>query len=616
MSKGLSLSPRFVLTLTAALVALAGVSLAVPRDYAGPELYPDVQRSAPLIEESPSGVTSVSAEGDTIYAVCNLRTFQFTSAGGTDCWGWEAPDGTEYAIMGVYEGIAYVDVTSMQIIDTVSGPVNNCGGVRWRDMATYQNYCYAVSECDGLNQGVMIMDMSYLPDSVHLVGTHVTGDFTSHNLVIDTAEGYLYAVNRFSNGMRIISLANPEVPVEIGTVAVPDIHDMFARNDTAWIAEGSNGTWSVWNLANKNSPQLIQRVSVPASGYVHNIWPNGAGTHLITTEETSFKTIKYWDVTDYNNVQLVSTYLAPSNLAHNAHMKGDTAYISHYESGVAVVDFSDPLNPVELAVYDTYGGGENPGFSGCWGAYPFTSSGKIYASNGDGRLFVLNEQIVNTMDTAYGDSSLVEPGQQVRVDVSFDNQIPLTGLNLPFTWAGTFGMSLDSASTYGLRTDYFEQQSYTAFDGANSRAGYGILAGNAAPLPPGNGPVISLYFSVPPGAVGPENLVEFTPFASLVPEVIMSCVQFEINTAPAVITLDETSCCQGLTGNVDQDASNQVNLTDLTLLVNSLFVTFDTLPCPEAANVSGDLAGDVNLTDVTALTNSLFVTFESTAACQ
>lgn len=76
-----------------------------------------------------------------------------------------------------------------------------------------------------------------------------------------------------------------------------------------------------------------------------------------------------------------------------------------------------------------------------------------------------------------------------------------------------------------------------------------------------------------------------------------------------------SSCCVGLTGNVDNDAGDQVNLTDLTLLVNHLFVTFDPLPCPEEANTSGDVAGDISLTDVTILVNSLFVTFEPTAAC-
>lgn len=75
-------------------------------------------------------------------------------------------------------------------------------------------------------------------------------------------------------------------------------------------------------------------------------------------------------------------------------------------------------------------------------------------------------------------------------------------------------------------------------------------------------------------------------------------------------------CCVGQTGNVDGDPGDMVNLTDLTVLVNHLFVTFQPLPCDAEANTSGDIDGQVSLTDVTVLVNHLFVTFEATAACQ
>lgn len=79
---------------------------------------------------------------------------------------------------------------------------------------------------------------------------------------------------------------------------------------------------------------------------------------------------------------------------------------------------------------------------------------------------------------------------------------------------------------------------------------------------------------------------------------------------------EAVSCCVGLTGNVNGDALDQVNLTDITILVNHLFVTFAPLACPEEANTSGDPGGLVNLTDLTALINSLFVTFDPLPACQ
>ena len=99
---------------------------------------------------------------------------------------------------------------------------------------------------------------------------------------------------------------------------------------------------------------MLVRVGIPAAGYVHNIWPSEDRRYCVTTEETANKTIKVWDISDYGNIQLVNEYLAPSRLAHNAHWFGNFHVNSHYESGIQLVDVSDPTNPVEMDRVDTY----------------------------------------------------------------------------------------------------------------------------------------------------------------------------------------------------------------------------------------------------------------------
>ncbi|MEE8576763.1 MAG: C25 family cysteine peptidase, partial [candidate division Zixibacteria bacterium] len=47
-------------------------------------------------------------------------------------------------------------------------------------------------------------------------------------------------------------------------------------------------------------------------------------------------------------------------------------------------------------------------------------------------------------------------------------------------------------------------------------------------------------------------------------------------------------CCSGTTGNVNCDPLHVVDISDMTLLVNHLFVTFEELCCPAEANTSGD----------------------------
>ncbi|MEE8576316.1 MAG: M14 family zinc carboxypeptidase, partial [candidate division Zixibacteria bacterium] len=75
------------------------------------------------------------------------------------------------------------------------------------------------------------------------------------------------------------------------------------------------------------------------------------------------------------------------------------------------------------------------------------------------------------------------------------------------------------------------------------------------------------------------------------------------------------ACCLGSSGNVNYDAGDAVDISDLTGLVNHLFVTFDPLDCPSEANINGDAGCNIDISDLTGLVNHLFVTFEPTAVC-
>ena len=77
----------------------------------------------------------------------------------------------------------------------------------------------------------------------------------------------------------------------------------------------------------------------------------------------------------------------------------------------------------------------------------------------------------------------------------------------------------------------------------------------------------------------------------------------------------DSSCCVGLTGNVDNDPADQVDLGDLTKLIDYLFISFTGPDCIEEANIDGDPAGLVDLGDLTALIDYLFITFTPPAAC-
>lgn len=359
----------------------------------------------------------------------SMAVFQF-EFGGASCWGWEAPNGRHYAIMGGRRSIGFIDVQTMTVIDTV--PTHNC---QWRELKTYRNYCYVVSECLGDKQGMMIIDMKYLPDSVHYVGSYSTpSNIRSHCISIDTARGYCYLVRQNYSGFRILSLANPEAPVDVGGVSTGDLHDMTAFNDTVYAAEGYNSSFSIWNCANKSSPVLLARVAIPGDGYVHNVWPTDDRRFLASTEEIPVgRTLKVWNIEDLSSISMVSQYIGPGQIPHNAHVEGNYLFVAHYTSGVSILDFEYPECPVVIKEFDTYTTNNNPSYDGCWGVYPHTNgSGWVYASNIDGRLFVFKF-------TSHPFAASAQFNASPRVgNVPFDVNFSSTGDDL-IEWNWDFG---------------------------------------------------------------------------------------------------------------------------------------------------------------------------------
>lgn len=311
--------------------------------------------------------------------------------GGSDVWPYTAPDGSEYAIMGDVNGVSIIAVPSLEVVAHVDGPTENAP-FYWRDIKTYGPFAYVTTEAYGPSEGLQVIDLRNLPESAAEVAVvRGTDDqlVSSHNLSIDTATGHAYVLN--SDGTKIValSLADPANPVEVATVPVEDSHDVFARGDTLYVAEGRAPTFSVWNMKDKATPALMGRVAVPSAGYVHNIWPTDDGVHVLTTEETVDKTVKVWDLSDLENPALVGEWLGDSRLAHNVHVRGDHAFVSHYASGVYVLDISDLTDPVEVARYDTHPDNNDAAFYGNWGTTLPSPGGYVYGSDLEGTLTVL-----------------------------------------------------------------------------------------------------------------------------------------------------------------------------------------------------------------------------------
>lgn len=414
----MNLSPTRFLRATASIVtthALAvtlSVLILTVQSFAVPFPLPENFSNTSNTEFNPNttGIIGAFSTADR-YSLDSLATFVFPRPAGanggnngSDCWGWVAPNGDLYAIMGIHPGIVFVNVTTMQVADTVISPGGTCS---WQDVKTFGNYAYATSEC---GNGILTIDMSFLPDSVHLVSSLQTSDlggFNSHNLAVDSLAGFLYleGTTGTKRNVFIHDISDPANPVFVGGFSDngSSVHDFFPRNDTVYTADGGLGRFSIWDLSDKQNPLRLATWFAAAGGYAHASVPTTDGRHVITTEETAGHTVKIWNVEDHSNIRLVAEFLGGSGLAHNPVVKGDLLYLSHYQSGVIVLDISIPSCPIVIASFDTYPQGESSGFSGCWGAFPSPQDSLVYASNLDGRLFILKLSEDTTVENPFGD---------------------------------------------------------------------------------------------------------------------------------------------------------------------------------------------------------------------
>ena len=323
--------------------------------------------------------------GQTLFASTALQLHsswnERSSAKYNDIWGYTDPDGREYALLGVRNG------TSIILLDDEDPPrevsfIPSATSL-WKDIKTYKHYAYTVNESGG---GLQIIDLSNLPDSAELVKNY-TGFETSHNIFVDEANHRIYAEGNHAVPVRILSLEDPVNPRQIGSFGV-ECHDIYVRDNIAYISEGGHGTIGIFDTFNPQNVEVIKRFQIPNAGYVHNAWLSDDGNHLMTTEETTGKTVKYWDIFDLNNITQVGEYLGPNRLAHNAHIKGNYAYISHYGGGLRILDIRQPANLLEVAYYMEQSEPKR-GFVDDWGTYPFLDSDKILISDIDSGLYVV-----------------------------------------------------------------------------------------------------------------------------------------------------------------------------------------------------------------------------------
>lgn len=345
-----------------------------------------------------------------IYSWTDTNITEITSLPGlekfryNEVWGY-AQNGSEYAVLGSTEGVHFFDITDSTILDYVDFvPGNNAPNIH-REFNSYNNYLYIVGD-QGIS-GLQIVDMQYLPDSVHLVYSNDSLTIRAHELHIDSAmqKLYLFGVNSdlltpgtpVGYPAMILDISNPEDPQYLAMFThniITYVHDGFVRNDTAFFHSAYDGLYYGYMGDPQNPVELDVMPFYLDQGYNHSGWLTPDGRHYVMIDETQGMRIKMIDmqpgINFFTVCGLFEGGVGPFNMAHNPHIKGNYLYTSYYQDGVRVFDITDRCNPTEVAWYDSWPGDAlEDEYRGVWGVYAFLPSGKILAADMQTGLYVL-----------------------------------------------------------------------------------------------------------------------------------------------------------------------------------------------------------------------------------
>ncbi|WDD99852.1 choice-of-anchor B family protein [Thalassomonas actiniarum] len=410
-----------------------------------------------------------------------LSQFSTSPGAASDIWGHvDLNTGNEYALMGLTNGIAVVDISDAANpveVGTIAGANSN-----WRDIKVYQYYdhnlkvwrAYAYATVDNTLDYVTIINLNNLPHSVTLAEKN-TAVATAHNIYISNTDPtlniakqgltpslQLLGANKFSGAFHNYSLENPASLTALNNASVGNgyTHDgssvVISDNRAASDCQ-SNGNCTVfidfnenemklWNISNPdNISQLgsAQYDDVPLEArYVHSGWASEDQQTIFLHDEFDERvgglntTLRMFSIADLNNPLQIGTWTGDTAAAdHNGYVRGNRYYMSTYERGLTVLDISQAATPVEVAYFDTFPSSDNATYNGAWGVYPFLPSGNILLSDINSGLYILkdNSQTSPQGDISFSQSAIsAVEGESIEISVQRNADAPTSDTSVSY----------------------------------------------------------------------------------------------------------------------------------------------------------------------------------------
>ena len=339
-----------------------------------------------------------------------------------DNWGWTDPaTGREYALVGRNDGTSFVDITDPAnpvLLGDLPKTPNTPRSQLWRDIKTYRDHAFIVADGAG-EHGMQIFDLTRLrsvvdppvtfePDLLYR-GDGLNTIESSHNVIINEETGFAYLTSRGCAGLHMVDITEPLSPTFVGCSEPGATHDaqcvVYQGPDDRYRGREiclrmSGDRFQISDVTDKSNPVELSNASHPNPAYMHQGWVTEDHRYFIMDDESdviagNVETTRtlVWNLDDLEDPVLAREFFGslPAS-AHNLYVKGDFTYQANYKYGLHILDTSDPLNPVEVGMFDTSPTYTGAGFGGAWSTYPFFESETIIVTSMQEGLFMLKKR--------------------------------------------------------------------------------------------------------------------------------------------------------------------------------------------------------------------------------
>jgi choice-of-anchor B domain-containing protein len=396
-------------------------------------------------------INGVAGKGNAAYRCNNVDMHGFLShedlgsatKAGNDVWGWTAPDGREFGIVGQTDGVGFVEITKNGNLEYLGRLDTQTTATSWRDIKVIGHHAYIGAESD--NHGLQVFDLTKLLDikpswnrkpRVFSKERDLTALFTgfgaSHNIVAHEEANMIYAVGGRSGanarnttcagGMFMVDVSDPANPVSPGCIP----QDGYVHDAQCVVYTGptekyrgrevcfnyNEDTLTIMDVTDKKKPEVISRTPYEGAAYTHQGWlVDETMTFLLLDDELDesdgtvpgkkdHTTTYIFNVTDLAAPINTGFYQSPAkSIDHNQYVVKGLTYQANYGSGLRIVDVSgverDPTggNFEEVGFFDCHPEDDDVNgvveFLGTWSVYPYFKSGYILLNSIERGIFSL-----------------------------------------------------------------------------------------------------------------------------------------------------------------------------------------------------------------------------------